>query len=73
MLPVIIGWCCSAWLLCGIVVLAIGLGDSRKWRKHNPEYQRDVHEGSNVVTGGLIALILGPIGLLFYCIDWWRK
>ena len=73
MLPVIVGLFCTVWLVCGVVVIAIGLRDRRKWKEHNPDNERDVHDGSSVVTGGLIALILGPIGLTFYCIDWWRS
>lgn len=71
MAPIIIGVVCFLWLLCALVLLGINISEQKKWnRKINHEdIERDVHDGSNLITGAVIALVLGPIGLVFYAME----
>ena len=66
---------CGVWLFSAIATFALCLRDSQNWKRHSLEVQQEddkdapVHDGSSLVTGAVIALFLGPIGLVFYALD----
>lgn len=73
MLPIIVGLICLMWLICAVVVYIIGYSGQKRWQGHTSDVDKDVHDGSSLLTGGLIALILGPVGLIFLFIDWLKS
>lgn len=71
MLPIVIGIVCGIWFVSGVATFAYGLYQSMSIP--NDGVENDVHDGSSLVTGAVIAIMLGPIGIAFLVIDHWRE
>lgn len=71
MLPAVVGICCAIWLVSGVTMFVLGLFRIRNAKRQADHYstERDMHNGSNLVAGAIIALMLGPVGLVFYFVD----
>ena len=69
MLLIVLEVFCAIWLASGITVFVLGLLRRRSAKRRGMSTKRDVHDGSNVVAGAIIALMLGPVGLAFFFLD----
>lgn len=73
MFKLVVGLFCLLWILCGMVVFFIGFWRRTASRRKDGVVEKDVHDGSSIITGAVIALALGPISLMFALIDWWKN
>ena len=65
------------WFFSGLINYLVCFYESHQWAKNNPEtgeeIYENVHDGSSYITGFIIAILLGPVGLTFLLIDYFNK
>jgi len=71
MLPLVLGITCFIWLLSAVVLLVVGIYRSKS--QPDDKIERYVHDGSGLIAGMIVAILLGPIGIIFWAIDKWRE